>query len=124
MNSGPQSTRIPNRDASMMGTMVRRLCGHASGGPRGFLDQSSARISAALSLLPGKGSSRAAPSGTCEPYDTAPSLPRNQRSPYAPVSSSIYGSDVRLALPDAPLLRLRDEGGATWRAVDEHDAAV
>jgi len=45
--------KIGYRDVRQMRTAVRRLSGHCSGGPTAVFDQSSDRMSEAISLEPG-----------------------------------------------------------------------
>src|SRR5687768_835992 len=54
MNSGPQKSTIWALEGSRMLTALRRLWGQRSGGPRGVVDQSKARISAPSSPPPSR----------------------------------------------------------------------
>src|SRR5215470_5161720 len=52
--SGPQQTSIGYPEPSTIRKQVLRACGHCSRGPSGVVDQSSARIHAAISPSPAK----------------------------------------------------------------------
>src|SRR5450432_3042063 len=127
MNSGPQSTRIPKREASMIGTIVRRLWGQVPGAPSGVFDQSMERMSAALSLFPGKGSSSASPPEPAK-RATRPEVYTNfatagiARSD--PREGSEDGSNVGLALPDAAFLLERELPLGEVAGGDDHVGAL
>src|SRR5712664_2118125 len=54
MSSGPHQMNIGWLVFSRMRTAVRKLCGHASGGPSGLADQSYARVNAPISPPPAR----------------------------------------------------------------------